>query len=113
MPDAKKTIPTATNLIAHERLRQINEKGYTPEFDDANRQDGSLAMATAMILDDVYNVTGMLDPNPESEEWPDKLILHMREKYQGNDLRKLVIAAALLEAEIDRRLRATQQTATW
>lgn len=73
------------SLIATERMRQIG-KG----FDAAH----ILTAATLVALD---------DPDFEVDDgWPDKLAAHVREKYRGDPIKRLVIAAALIVAEIER-----------
>ncbi|MBL4768106.1 MAG: hypothetical protein JKY94_10390 [Rhodobacteraceae bacterium] len=106
--------------IIDERLRQENKEGWTPEHDDGHT-DGSLAMAAALYATPVqlyefglseFDVPQFTDP------WPWKDMLHgqtfgnawdNREKF---DLRRsLVVAGALIAAEIERLDRATEKEA--
>lgn len=97
---------TGAELIAQERERQINKEGWTPEHDDTHI-DGQMAIAAAC-----YAVTGMpvivatndsingVDAFPWDPSW-DKRQKHDRK-------RQLVIAGALIAAEIDRLDRMEQ-----
>jgi hypothetical protein len=92
-------------LIAAERARQVNEKGYTPEHDDEHDL-GELALAAAL-----YALPYEAEVNGErllSQD--DFLNLHIAletgcnfyVKPEPNRLRRMVKAGALIAAEIDR-----------
>lgn len=104
----------AIELVKQERRRQIEQEGWTPKHDDSHSR-GEMAMAAACYaapipiraemevscgcrgLSECTHVFGKsewLDPWPWDKEW-DKRGKHDR-------LRQLVIAAALLVAEIER-----------
>lgn len=102
---------TGVELITAERERQIKEEHWTPEH-DATHTDGSLVMAAisyaAEAADKVvyrYVCTGdrdVCDGHVFTDTWP----------WEGHDkrtkhtpMRMLVIAGALIAAELDRRLR--------
>lgn len=92
---------TGVELIATERRRQVDEEGWSAEHDDLH-MEGELAMAGALYAapTPVYLISedgDELDPWPWSADW-DKRDNHPR-------LRRLVIAGALIAAEIDRLLR--------
>lgn len=100
-------------LIAKERKRQIEKEGWTPEHDDSH-DDGSLLYAAACYavsatgddceptLQEVcYHTDGTLTYTMWPKSWSSKW--DKRDKH--DDLRKLVIAGALIAAEIDRRIR--------
>lgn len=94
---------TGVELIAQERERQINKEGWTPEHDD-DHELGEMAVAAAC-----YAVSGLevivatkdsingVDAFPWDPSW-DKRNKHDRK-------RQLVIAGALIAAEIDRLIR--------
>ena len=91
-------------LIAAERKRQIEQEGWTPKHDDQHTF-GQLSVAAAC-----YAVAGVVRPGDSdwlrvvdprgNDAWPwmkkwDKRRKHVR-------IRRLVIAGALIAAEIDR-----------
>lgn len=85
---------TGTELIAAERLRQIGQEGWTADHDDGHTK-GELAIAAAELA--VYGTDATVDdPHCTETEW--RLI----EKHGRDRLRQLVIAGALIAAEIDR-----------
>lgn len=86
---------TGASLGAAERDRQVTEKGYTPEHDDAQ---ASLPWAAFYELDRALNPTD--DPSPPSA-WPED----RRWNPDATPLQRLVRTLGYIEAEIDRRLR--------
>jgi hypothetical protein len=85
---------TGIEMIAAERKRQIEEKGWTLEHDRVAHGDGELltrARDLAMVID-----VGVSDQHPD----PWGLIA----KYEGDPIRALAVVGALVAAEIDRRL---------
>jgi len=91
---------TGIALITAERDRQVTEEGWTPDH-DRYLKDNELAIAAACYA--VNKLPGLsvaeygnMDAWPFAEEW-DKRASHSR-------FRSLVIAGALLCAEIDRIL---------
>lgn len=102
LPDGSKCIhsdvPITTDAViaevADERRRQVQTEGFSRSHDDETHYDGSLAMAAACYAapEEIYTNT-LSDPWP----WPDydKRDTHSRR-------RRLVIAAALIVAEIER-----------
>ena len=116
----------AIDLIRNERERQINTEGWTPEHDDEH-ENGELAYAAACYAapEEIYlhrdaeisffinsGDRGDREPLPERHisAWPWDEEWDKRDKHDR--LRQLVIAGALIAAEIDRRLRlAAQQEA--
>lgn len=100
----------AAELIAQERRRQVFEKRYNPEHDDAHG-DGSLLAAGILLACDVAGLElANVDPPDLNGPWPDQLCLHVGEKYGGNEVRRLTIAAAMIAAEIDRLIRTKEKT---
>ena len=93
---------TIINEIAAERERQIHSEGYDRTHDDAH-DNGDLALAAALYASPIqlyrrtpgsWRGTAFFDPWPWEEE---------ADKRQRHDRRhKLVIAAALIVAEIER-----------
>jgi hypothetical protein len=71
-------------LVIEERLRQVIEQRYTPEWDDAHHPDGSLVRMAADIVADVLD-----EPAVDARH-------------------RLAVAAAFLAAEIDRLTRTHQ-----
>lgn len=90
--------------VQSERTSQI-AKGYGPKHDDYHF-DGSIARAASLIAADycgaVFNV-----PDDRPEGWESVLLRHVQEKYRSNSRQKLVIAAAMIVAEIERIDRLT------
>jgi hypothetical protein len=81
-------------LIEAERLRQVNEEGWTPEH-DAHHCNGELALAGVAYA---LAATGRTTVGETWWPWPDEYSWN-----PGNDeLRMLVKAGALIAAEIDR-----------
>ena len=96
-------------LIAQERRRQVLLKRYDPAHDDAHA-DGSLLIAGLLIACDVAGHSlANVDPPDLNGPWPDALLLHVREKHAGNEIRQLVFAGAMIAAEIDRLNRIKEQ----
>ena len=87
-------------MFIEERLRQINEEGFTPEKDD-RQTDAELAFAAAhYALPSGYESWyGSLWPWVSEEANYDK-------KDEKPRIRQLVIAGALIMAEIERLQRA-------
>lgn len=80
--------------IAEERQRQVVEKGYTPEH-DASHTDGELWIAARDLLnneEESYGCWGLVA------------------KYADDRVRQLVIAGALVAAEVDRLIAETAKT---
>ncbi|KKM88899.1 hypothetical protein LCGC14_1254060 [marine sediment metagenome] len=109
--------PTGVHLIAKERYRQVNEEGYSDDY-DAHHTEGQLAMAATCYAAPrpLYIVEGHVPDGPVSvtDPWPAGLEDKRRrwldgkwllqEKFLGKEerLRHLAIAGALIAAEIDR-----------
>ena len=107
------------DMIAAERLRQVEEEGWTPENDDC-QDEGQLALAAAcyaspeLLFREVRaaNGTSYVDPWPWDSKWD-------KRAHAGNTLlpsdpfhvnihermRQLAKAGALVAAELDRLLR--------
>jgi hypothetical protein len=91
----------AAALIAAEQVRQREEEGYTPES-DADLDPGALAWAAWALIDRATSGRMFNDEVPTM--WP---LPPERWKPQGKTpARLLIIAAALIGAEIDARLAA-------
>jgi len=104
---------TGVELIAAERKRQIEEKGYTPENDFSYRTPGTLATAAACYA--VYDC-----PHPVATETRVILVDNNRRGVIAHDafpfvgsrdtrekhtpIERLIIAGALIAAEIDRTI---------
>lgn len=126
---------TGVELIAAERLRQVEEEGWTPEHDDRH-EDGELACAAACYAiphdERVQKVGGR---PAQVEVWMLELLWPWWQEYRGPDMpnrwkparathstvfagvwnvqaadriRELAKAGALIAAEIDRLQRASQ-----
>lgn len=94
---------TGIELIARERRRQIDEEGWTAGCDDT-QNPGALSIAAACYA--LRRTDAKVD-NPDSGDgmdgWPwDK---EYDKRDQHSNLKCLVIAGALIAAEIDRELR--------
>lgn len=101
-------MPTGAELIVAERVRQIQEEGWTPEHDDEHGE-GQIAWAAVCYAapEQVYTVTLGADGNPHyMDPWPWNREWDKRGKVDR--VRDLVKAGALIAAEIDRILRAQE-----
>jgi hypothetical protein len=85
---------TGIELIAAERRRQIEAEGWTPEHDDAHRNNELARAAAAYALPDDYRDC---DHWPWNDSW---------KPTPDDRIRELVKAGALIVAEIDRLQRA-------
>ena len=104
----------AIELIAAERQRQMEREGWTPEHDDVEHQSGELA-AAACAYALAPGSRQRMEPNGdpripdvwpwEPEWWKPKWT--PRTGREGR-IRELVIAGALLAAEIDRLQRLSR-----
>jgi hypothetical protein len=94
-------LPTGVSLIADERLRQIAVEGWTSEH-DAQHTHGELAIAAACYAVAGTDADVFGGPYRASWEdaWPWGAKWDKREKH--SEIRRLVIAGALIAAEIDR-----------
>lgn len=107
---ANHALSPAVGLIEHERIRQIQVERYSAEHDDAHC-NGELAMAAACYASphpvfckaDYKSGVAFLDPWPFDKEYD------RRGEY--GPVRRLVVAAALIAAEIDRLLREKDRAA--
>lgn len=91
---------TGIELIAQERERQVSKEGWTPEHDDSH-EHGEMAIAAACyavvgtdVMVTTYATINGCDAFPWDPSW-DKRKKHDRK-------RQLVIAGALIAAELDR-----------
>lgn len=89
-------------LIAQERIRQISVEGYTPEHDVVHAENKGLAWAAWCYLDRAAQ-----DKLPQNDPsiphiWP---FGRLDWKPKPTRVRNLVVAGALVSAEIDRRWR--------
>lgn len=87
-------------LVAKERTRQIVEKGYTAEHDDEH-VDGEIADAAACYANTI-NSNDELIPF-----WPWEPEYFKKEEHDRKQ--QLIIAAAFINAEYDRIVRAEQK----
>lgn len=94
---------TGSELIAEERLRQIDKEGWTSEHDDGEfHQQGELAIAGACYafdyVGDAYNHEGAYQVAGDFWPWESKWF----KETHNNPIKQLVKAGALIAAEIDR-----------
>lgn len=84
-------------LIADERLAQVQRDGWTPAHDDMHRDHELLCAAQCYIIE-------VMDPGeaPHTGFWPENWMWNPSE----DPIRNLVRAGALIAAEIDRIKRA-------
>lgn len=87
------------SLNAAERHRQVADEGYTPEHDAEHGDDGGLAWAAWAYIDRAIHTTDAYVPPPAMWPWGEAAW-----KAEATPVRRLVIANALISAEIDRRL---------
>lgn len=96
------TVPVidGASLGAAERRRQVHEEGYTPA-DDKDRDD--LPWVAWSLLDRAVH------DHPNNPDRPPAMWPRSPEEWKAhNPMRLLIIANAMIAAEIDRRLRAEQ-----
>lgn len=93
-------IVPALGRIFEERARQFR-MGYDAAHDDTH-EDGSIGRAAALVLGGV--VLGWKS-FPDNETWECRCATKVSWKHRDDETQRLVIAASLLSAEIDRRLR--------
>lgn len=90
-------------LVAAERLRQIDVEGHTPEHDAAH-SGNELAWAAYCYLDRAANMAADNQDSPAVPTmWPWR---NAEWKPKDTVARNLVVAAALVVAELDRLLAA-------
>ena len=93
---------TGAELISAERMRQVSKCGWTAE-NDAKQEDGQLLECAIQVADDVFaNQNALIDGREKTEHWPHQRANHIVEKYKSDHISRLVIAGALIAAEIDR-----------
>ena len=82
---------TGAELIAEERLEQIEKHGFNVE-NDRDYSHGELLEAAMFTID------------PTLDCWPDGWTIHFKRKilYKPNVVSRLKIAGAFIAAEIDR-----------
>lgn len=92
---------TGIELIAEERLRQVNTEGYTSEH-DLQHDGGELAIAAACYAAFPMEIYRRLDYDMQIHF--KQIIPFNQYKIDENksELKRLVIAGALIAAEIDR-----------
>lgn len=98
-------------MIAKERLRQIKKEDWTPEHDQEEHDDGSLATAAACYAmpNEIRNQQVLSDPLWYSL-WPwDCLWFNPSTNNKEGRLKDLRRAGALIAAEIDRLLTQKEQ----
>jgi hypothetical protein len=96
------TLSRGAMMIMAERHRQVAEKGYTAQHDDGHSDEELADVAQQVLLGYMYG--------PEGTDPDDFGIIAKR----GDDpLRLLVIAGALVAAEIDRYLRSVEAQDTF
>lgn len=95
-------------LVAKERTRQIVEKGYTAKHDDEHT-DGSIADAGACYAANNDNLWafGEYGQTGLKEVWPWNYEFFKKEDHDRKQ--QLIIAAAFINAEYDRIVRAEQK----
>jgi len=94
----------ALEMVRKERQRQAESEGYTPEHDDLH-DEGQLAAAAAGYA---AGVDLVYDGDASGPVWPFEG--NVEDAVEGKSrLRQLIIAGALVVAEIERRLRAGER----
>ncbi len=91
-------------MIAAERRRQVEYEGWTANHDDAAHGDGELADAAAELI-----VDGLDYWDHDPLDMCGSLAKFGREGSKPDPVRCLVIAGALIAAEIDRLVEAPAQ----
>lgn len=87
----------AVRLIAAERDRQVKEEGWTPEHDQGHRYgDLAVVAASLAVAGTDARVEDPLQRGSDDDPWG------LIAKHGRDPVRRLVIAAALIVAEIER-----------
>jgi len=94
IPDVALQAVTALQMVIQERRRQIAVEGFNTEHDDKYKDDELARAAASYAIPEDHRTT--LSPWPFDYDW----------FKPSNDKRDIVKAAALLLAELERRLRA-------
>lgn len=91
---------TGIELIAEERQEQIKKHGRTIESDVAINPNGELCWAASLLLrtDDQVSPMDLLAPT-KLKNWDQEILKRMDAKRYEQ---RLIIAGALIAAEIDR-----------
>lgn len=101
---------TGVEMIATERKRQIEEEGFDTKHDEENI-DGELALAAACYAapEPVF-VKQQVNPLDIRfrDAWPWSWGIEWDKRFKHDRLRSLVIAGALIAAEIERRYKPTE-----
>lgn len=99
---------TGIELITEERQRQIEKEGWTPEHDDGH-DGGELSMAAVAFA---AHPTKVYTKEDFAERFDFRRVLPFGERghFKKDELRNLVIAGALIAAEIDRIQRVEKTT---
>lgn len=90
---------SGVDLIYLERQRQINEEGWTSEHDDTRTQEELASAAAFYALPEKYGELSVFWPF--DQKW--------NKKRKQDRVRQLVIAGALIAAEIDRLMRKKEK----
>lgn len=100
-----KAVNDGVTLIAEERRRQVEREGWSASH-DASHERGVLAKAAACYA---VHDTGavVVDSKTGHDAWPWSDEWDKRDKH--DELRRLVIAGALIAAEIDRMVGGVEQ----
>lgn len=99
-------LPIALDHIIAARLKQITAHGYTAEHDDAHNKHELLTAARAFLFAaQGYNLAAEI-------HWPFKDTPAPNNNGDRHEITNLTKAAAMIIAEIERRLRITQQEPT-
>lgn len=98
---------TGVELIANERRRQVKEEKYGKVHDDKHT-DQSIAMAAAHYASPGEAL--MIDhTGAYVEMWPDNWDIEYNKKDKHGRKKQLVIAGALIAAELDRLIRLEEK----
>lgn len=93
----EETASRGAELIAQERRRQVDKKGFTPEYDAGNDM-GELPMAAIAYIYDTTLGDG-------DKFWPGNWDKKWFKPHPTDSIRNLTKAGALIAAEIDRVLK--------
>ena len=101
---------TGAQLIALERIRQTKVLGWTAEHDDGHEYGDMRVVAAVLATDGTdASVTDALGRGTGTNPWG--LEKKYGYQYGGDEIAKLVVAGALIAAEIDRKQRLKAKAA--
>jgi hypothetical protein len=90
------------NAVWQERLHQIAD-GYDPDHDDGHPEQELMMLAMLLLCHQTgHQLAGIEPPSADSNAWPDLQFLKLLKKYEPYGRHLMLVAIALLVAEVER-----------